>query len=515
MTLPVLATTGAAAVVAIGFVVLVFKSMWRVAEPNQALIISGARNRESLGGLGFRVVTGGGTFVVPGVQVVRKLSLDINEAELAVKCVTQQGITVGVRGVVIFKVGDDEASISNAARRFLDKQDAMVDKIVNVFEGHLRSIIGSLTMEELVRERERLIQETRSAAGVELEKLGLVIDTLQIKDLEDPTGYIQNLSRPFAAEVLKSARIAEAAANQQATEAEAEAQARQAEAVRASRIAQSQYQAEVDQAASKAQQAGPLAAAAARQEVVVQETEVAKLEAARREQQLEAEVRRPADAARYRVEQEAQAARNAAIAEADARKAAVIAAAQADGEKVRISGESEKARRTALADAEAIEGARHGDAERARRLAEAEAVRAEGDATAAAVLAVGDAEAAVIKAKGFADAESIERRAQALSQGHEAVVLQEIAQNYPQIVANAAKAFEGIGSMQVLNGADGVTEMITSVIGQGLAGLNVVKGMLDAPERVVQVPKGSVQSVNGSAQPIAVAPTPVQAADPA
>jgi flotillin len=460
---PVVAgTVGGTAVVAIGLAVLIFKSMWRVAEPNQALIISGARNRESVGGLGFRVMTGGGTLVIPGVQVVRKLSLDINEAELAVRCVTQQGISVGVHGVVIFKVGDDEASISNAARRFLDKQDAMVDKIVNVFEGHLRSIIGSLTMEELVRERERLIQETRGAAGVELEKLGLVIDTLQIKDLEDPTGYIANLSRPFAAEVLKQARIAEAAANQQATEAEAEAQARQAQAVRASRIAQAQYQAEVDQAASKAQQAGPLAAAAARQEVVVQETEVAKLEAAR-----------------YRVEQEAQAARNAAISEAEARKASVIAAAEADGEKARISGESERARRTALADAGAIEGARHGDAEKARRLAEAEAVRAEGDAQAAAVLAVGDAEAAVIRAKGLADGESIERRALALATNHEAVVLQEIAQNYPQIVANAAKAFEGVGSIQVLNGAEGVTEMLTSVIGQGLAGLNVVKAMVD------------------------------------
>src|SRR4051812_11159768 len=182
-----------AVVVVLLLAIGLFKAMWRVAEPNEALIISGAKNRDADGGMGFRVVTGGGTFVVPGVQVVRKLSLDINEAELAIQCVTKQGIKVGVRGVVIFKVGDDDASISNAARRFLDHQDLMVHKIVNVFEGHLRSIIGSLTMEELVRERERLTQETRSAAGIELEKLGLVVDTLQIKELEDPTGYIANL----------------------------------------------------------------------------------------------------------------------------------------------------------------------------------------------------------------------------------------------------------------------------------------------------------------------------------
>jgi flotillin len=425
MDVTLLAAAGGGALIAIIAADMLFRAMWRVAEPNEALIISGSRHRPDDGtGLGFRVVTGRGTLVVPGVQVVRRLSLDINEAPLAVNCVTKQGVEVGVRGVVIFKVGDDDVSISNAARRFLDQQQQKVAKIVNVFEGHLRSIIGSLTMEVLVGERERLTQETRSAAGVELEKLGLTIDTLQIKDLEDPTGYILNLSKPYAAEVEKNARIAQAVANQQATEAEAAAQALQAEAVRKSRIAQAEYQAEVDQAASKAQQAGPLAAAAARQQVVVQETEVAKLEAARREQQLEAEVRRPADAARYRVEQEAQASRNASIAEAEARKAAVIAAAQADAEKTRLNGEAEQARRTALA----------------------EATRAEGEGQAAATRATGEAEAAAIRAKGFADAESIERRAQALSTNSEAVMMLEIAENYPLIVANAARAFDGVGN---------------------------------------------------------------------
>lgn len=479
MIVPTLLGVAGAVLIGLLVVVVLFRSMWRVAEPNEALIISGSRHRAADGtGMGFKVVTGRGTFVVPGVQVVRRLSLDINEAELAVKCVTKQGIEVGLRGVVIFKVGDDEMSISNAARRFLDQQGQMVAKIVNVFEGHLRSIVGNLTMEELVRERERLTQETASAAGVEVEKLGLIIDTLQIQNIEDPTGYIVNMSKPYAAEVEKNARIAQAIANQKATEAEAEAQARQSEAIRASRIAQAQYQAEIDRASAKAQQSGPLAAAAARQEVVVQETEVSKLEASRREQQLEAEVRRPADAARYRVEQEAIAARNAAIAEAEARRAAVIAAAEADAERVRLNGESEKARRTALADAEAIEGSRRGDAEKAMRLAGAEATRAEGEAQADAIRATGDAQASAVRAKGFAEAESIQRRAEALASNSEAVVLQSIAENYPEIVANAAKAFAGVGNMQVLNGADGVNEMLTSIVGQGLASLSVVRNML-------------------------------------
>jgi flotillin len=481
MFLPALGALVAAGLVGLGLIVLLFKSMWRVAEPNEALIISGSRHRQADGGgLGFRIVTGRGTFVVPGVNVVRRLSLDINEASLAVNCVTKQGIEVGVRGVVIFKVGDDDASISNAARRFLDQQDQMVAKIVNVFEGHLRSIIGSLTIEELVRERERLTQETAAAAGTEVEKLGLIIDTLQIQNIEDPSGYIHNMSRPFAAEVEKQARIAQAIANQQATEAEADAQAKQAEAVRASRIAQARYQAEVDQASARAQQAGPLAAAASRQEVVVQETEVAKLEAARREQQLEAEVRRPADAARYKVEQEAQASRTAAIAEAEARRAALIAQSEAEAQKARLTGEAEKARRFALADA----------------------LRAEGEANAAAVRANGEAEAAAIRAKGLAEAEAVERRAEALSTNSEAVVLQEIAENYPAIVAAAAKAFEGVDKIHVLNGAEGMSQMLTAVVGQGLAGLDVVRSMLGtAPKDAHAAP------LNGAVPPVQ-APAP-------
>lgn len=113
---------GIMAGVVVGAVVVliaVFKMMWRVAEPNEALIISGSHHKnEGLGeGMGFRIVTGRGTLVLPGVQAVRKLSLDLNETQLSVECVTHQGIPLKVRGVVIFKVGDDFVSIANAARQ--------------------------------------------------------------------------------------------------------------------------------------------------------------------------------------------------------------------------------------------------------------------------------------------------------------------------------------------------------------------------------------------------------------
>jgi uncharacterized membrane protein YqiK len=147
-------------VVASALIFVLFRAMWRVAEPNVALILSGFRQHGSPSGasvgesMGFKIVTGHGTFVIPGVQVVRKLSLDLNEAELVVDCVTQQGIPVHIKAVVIYKVGDDFVSIANAARRFLDQQDKMDTRIQNVFAGHLRAICGSLTVEELIRHRD-------------------------------------------------------------------------------------------------------------------------------------------------------------------------------------------------------------------------------------------------------------------------------------------------------------------------------------------------------------------------
>src|SRR5438874_11785929 len=191
-----MSSVGVIGIVILGAVLLsiiLFKAMWRVAEPNEALVISGLRERTPDGvaeSLGFKIVTGKGTLVMPGVQAVRRLSLDLREAELSIDCVTHQGIPVGIKGVVIFKVGDDYTSIANAARRFLDQQDQMDHRVHNVFGGHLRAIVGNMTVEEMIRDREKLTQLTRESSGTEMEKLGLIVDSLQIQEIEDPTGYI-------------------------------------------------------------------------------------------------------------------------------------------------------------------------------------------------------------------------------------------------------------------------------------------------------------------------------------
>src|SRR5437763_9918147 len=201
---------------------------YRVAEPNEALIISGWRAHHGpegdAAGLGFKIIVGKGAFVVPGMQKVRRLSLDIHEAELDLQCVTTQGIPVGVKAVVIYKIADDFESIANAARRFLEQENQMDAKVHNVFAGHLRSIVGSLTVEQMIRDRESLTSKTRESSATEMAKLGLTIDSLQIQEVDDVTGYIENLSKPHTASVEKEARIAQASADREATEREQEAE---------------------------------------------------------------------------------------------------------------------------------------------------------------------------------------------------------------------------------------------------------------------------------------------------
>jgi uncharacterized membrane protein YqiK len=422
-------------VVAALVVFVLFRSVWRVAEPNEALILSGLsrRNNATAEGLDFKIVTGTGTVVIPGLQTVRALKLSLYETALDVTCVTTQGIPVIVRGVVIFKIGDTQPFIANAARRFLGQQDQMTGQVYNVFEGHLRSIIGSLTVEEMIRERDKLASKVREASGTEMEKLGLVVDSLQIKDFEDPTGYITNLAKPHIAEVQKAARIAEAMNNREASEREAEAAAQIAAAQSESQIRQSRARAEAERVHAEAAQAGPLADATARQQVVVQETEIAKLEASRQEQRLNATVYKQADADAY-----------AKRVQAEATKAADISAAEAGARKVELAAQAE---------ATAAES-------------RAKATRTTGEAEAAATTARGVATASATKALAVAEADGIEARAHALSANQDAVIAQQLAERMPEIVRAAAEPFAHVGQMTVLNGAEGLNGMVAGIIAQ-------------------------------------------------
>ena len=444
--------------------VIIFRLMWRVAEPNEALIISGLREHGSPQGagesLGFKIVTGKGTLVIPGIQQVRRLSLDLRESELSIDCVTHQGIPLGIRGVVIFKVGDDFTSIANSARRFLDQQNQMDQRVHNVFAGHLRAIVGNMTVEEMIRDREKLTALTRQSSGIEMEKLGLIVDSLQIQEIDDPTGYITNLGRPHAAAVASQARINEAHADREATEQEQQANALKAQAVRDASIKQAGFQAEMDRASAQAKQAGPLTEATAHQEVVVQQTKVAELEAQREEQSLQATVRKPADAKAYEQVTLARAERDARISGAEAERQEVELAAAANAQRVKLA---------AAAEAEHV---------RLNASAQAESVKAIGEAEASATEAKGLAEGEAVRAKGMAEAQTIKARADALAENQDAVIGQQLAENWPAIVEAAAKPFGQIDQMIVLNGAQGLSEALAQALSQGVAGLQLARNLL-------------------------------------
>jgi flotillin len=296
---------------------------YQVPSPNEALLISG-RKQSGPDALQFKIVTGHGVFVIPVFSRASRMTLAMQEAEVVEDCFTQQGLTVSVQAVIAFKVGDDHESIAAAARRFQGDQRQMPTLVGRIFSGHLRSIIGSMTVEAIIREQQTLGEAILDASKGEMGKIGLAVDSLQISSINDKgIGYIAALAAPHQAAVNQAANIAQAAADQASVMAQQESQRNQAEYLRQSAIAKAQYQAEIDQAQQKAAQAGPLAAAQAQQAVLAEQALVAQKNAELREAQLIAEVVKPAEA-------EGQAIRTLARAQADATKLSAEAAAAQD-----------------------------------------------------------------------------------------------------------------------------------------------------------------------------------------
>ena len=290
---------------------------YRVPAPDQAMLISGGRFGRN--GAPFKVVTGHGAFVPPFFRKTNFLSLSMCEAEVAETCVTRQGISLNVRAVIAFKVGNDEESIVNAGQRFLSDQDQMSTLTGRIFAGHLRSIIGSMTVEEIVTERQKLAIEVLDGSKAEMAKIGLSVDSLQIQSIDDMnSGYIDAMAAPHNAAIQRQAQIAQAQANQAAAEAQQESQRKQAEYARQTSIVQAQYKAEVDKAQAEASQAGPLAEAQAQMNVIEAQSNLAQRQAELRQRQLVAEVVKPA--------------------EAEAEKVRILA--QADAQRVRFQAEA-------------------------------------------------------------------------------------------------------------------------------------------------------------------------------
>src|SRR5438093_12319450 len=232
---------------------------YRVPAPDEAMLISGRGGSPQ--GAPFRVVIGHGAFVTPVFRKVRYLTLSMQEAEVAETCVTRQGISLNVRSVIAFKVGNDDESIVNAGQRFLSDQDQMSVLPGRIFAGHLRSIVGSMTVEEIVTERQKLATEVLDGSAAEMAKIGLTIDSLQIQSIDDmKLGYIAAMAAPHNAAIQREAKVAASQADQAASEAEQASLRAQAEYARQTEVVQAQYAADVEAAKSAAAATAAMAA---------------------------------------------------------------------------------------------------------------------------------------------------------------------------------------------------------------------------------------------------------------
>jgi len=458
---------GGIAVLVLLLVLLVISRI-KVAGPNQAFLVTGRQGRSVTGTdgavsrdmSGQKVVMGASVFVLPVVQKLHSIDLSSRRIPVAIRgAVSKQGVKCDLEGVAIVKVGGNEQSIRAAAQRFLAQQQGIDTFTSEVLAGALRSIVGRLTIEEIIRDRAAFASAVAEEAESSLTGQGLVLDTFQLQDIQAEGTYLADLGRPEAARVLKEASIAEARARQAAQQEQLLADEAIAVSQRQLALKKAEIAAETDAATARAAAAGPLAQAAQDQEVLAAQEKVAERTATLTQAQLDTQVRRPADAERYRVEQEAEGRKNSAILTAEAQRQATIAAAQAAAEQARLSGEGERARRSALAEAEAIEGAKRGEAEKLRRQAIADAVEREGAAEGAAILARGQAEAAAMDA-----------RSTAFATYGEAAILEMLVKVLPEVVSAASAPLAGVDKMTVISadGAGSLGRSVAANVAQGL-----------------------------------------------
>src|SRR5258706_3269264 len=431
-TSPFLAVT----IVVILILILAFvASRYKVAGANEAIIVAGARGAKvrdergqvasAPGDKGVKVVVGGGTIVMPLLNRVGRLKLTARQINVQLSdAVTSQGIKVQVQGVATFKIGRDVESLRNAAERFLDAKPEQVDSIVkNVLEGSLRSIVGTLTIEELIRDRQKLLQQVQDAAKGDLATSGLQIDAFTIQSFSDESNYIELLGQQSVSTVTRDARMVKATTDQEAAVREAEAQQVKINASRDVSLREAETKTQVAAAQARADQAGPLAQAEAQQEVVRRQTELAQLEADRKEKELLSTTVKPAAA-------EAQAV----IARAEGAKRARIASAEADAETTRLEG---------------------------------------------------GAEAQIVLTKGEAEAKALAMRAEAYKQFNEAAIIQTVLSALPDIVRAASEPMGHINSLTVMS-ADGASDLVKNATRAVVESSTAIKGLtgLDVPSLV-------------------------------
>jgi flotillin len=409
-------------------VVLVAVSRIKVSGPDEAFIITGRKGKGSVRNpetgqistdlSGQKVVMGASVFVLPVVQKLHVLDLSSRRIPVGIRgAVSAQGIKCDLEGVAIVKVGGNEDAIRAAAQRFLVQQEGIELFTQEVLAGSLRAIVGRLTVNEIIKDRAAFASAVAEEAETSLTNQGLSLDTFQLQDIQAEGSYLADLGRPEAARVEKEASIAEARARQAAEQERLLAEEEIAVSERQLELRKAEIAAETDAARARAAAAGPMERAARDEEILTEQEKVAQRRAALKDRELDTDIRKPADADRYRVEQEAQGRRAAAIAGAEA----------------------ERLRREALA---------------------------------AAVEREGEAEAAAILARGQAEAEARERNAQAFKQYNEAAVIELVVNVMPELVRAAAEPVSNVEKLTVIS-TDGASEVVRNVASNLEQGLQI------------------------------------------
>ncbi len=458
------------------FILGLVAMMFRKVGPNQALIVYGFG--------GTRVVKGSGKVVWPMVQHARELSLELMSFDVAPQqdLYTSQGVAVNVEAVAQIKVKSDPVSILTAAEQFLNKDPAHREGLIRlVMEGHLRGIVGQLTVEQIVKEPEMVADRMRSNVADDMGKMGLEVISFTIKEVRDNNEYILNMGRPDVASVrrtadiataeaerdtaikraqaMREAKIAEAVAEQEKVIAETASQTRQAKATRDLDLKRAEYDATVNVQRAQADKAYEIQANVQQQKVIAEqvrieqvrkqgEVAVQEAEIQRREKELIATVLRAAEVERQRIETLAEAERQRQIL-------------QATGQ--------------------------------------AEATRLEGQAQAEVTKLRGLAEADIIQAKGAAEANAMHVKAGAYQEYNQAAVIDKLLTGMPEMVRAIAEPLAKVDKITVVStGGDGnghgagagmnrVTSDMTTMIAQVPALVEALTGV-DVADLMRQVP---------------------------
>ncbi len=472
--LVVLGVFGAAFAILVVFFVIAGR--YKKVGPNRVLVISGRRHTTTDATTSqkvqrtFRLVKGGGTLILPVVERVDELSLEIMTIDVSTpKVYTRQGVPVTVDGVAQVKIRGDDVSIVTAAEQFLSKStDEIKNVALQTLEGHLRAILGTLTVEEIYKDRDAFAQRVQEVATADMANMGLSIVSFTIRDIRDDTGYLDALGQARIAEVKRDATIGQAMAARDAKiqSAQAEQEGEQARFIAQTKIAEAQknfsvqkanYDAEVNRQKAQSELAYNLQQNITNQQVKAEEIqvqvvekqkqiEVQAQEVSRREKELDATVRKPAEAEQYRIQALAQAKKFQLLTEAEGQSAAL---------------------------------------------------QSVGEGEAAATKVKGLAQAEVIQAQGFAEAEAMTKKAAAWQGYNEAAIIQQLVDKMPAIAEAISKPLAQTDRIVIISNGDGnghggagasrLTQDITNIISQvpatveALTGVDIVGSIRDLP----------------------------------